>query len=118
MLTVLEASKIFINNQPIDMRKSINGLSAMIVDVFDESPQSNHLFVFYNKARDKVKIVFWDRNGFVLYYKRLDKHKFKFAKSNGTEVIEVTSDQLQWLLAGLDFQLMQEFNHLDYSEYY
>ena len=100
------------------MRKSINGLSAMIVDVFNESPQSPHLFIFYNKARNKVKLIFWDRNGFVLYYKRLDKGRFKLSCSTKNNTFEITSNQLQWLLAGLDFELMHQFNHINYSEYY
>lgn len=100
------------------MRKSINGLSALVLDVFDQSPQSKDIFLFYNKARDKVKLIFWDRNGFVLYYKRLDKGKFKLRKSNDHQTIEIAESQLQWLIAGLDFQLMHEFKELNYSKYY
>ena len=103
---------------PIDMRNSINGLSAKIGDVFEASAMSQHLFIFYNKARDKVKLVFWDRNGFVLYYKRLEKGRFKFNKSSDKQTIELSENQLNWLLAGLDFQLMHEFKEINYSEYY
>ena len=100
------------------MRKSINGLSALILDVFEKSPQSEHLFLFYNRSKDKVKLIFWDRNGFVLYYKRLEKGRFKLKKSSDNQTIEITQNQLQWLLAGLDFQLMQEFNEINYSQFY
>ncbi len=118
MLKLLDGSKIFVSLTPIDMRNSINGLSAKIGDVFDESPTSQHLFIFYNKARDKVKLIFWDRNGFVLYYKRLEKGRFKFNKATDKKMIELSENQLNWLLAGLDFQLMHEFNEINYSEYY
>ena len=118
MLKILENTKIFVSTTPIDMRNSINGLSAKIGDVFSESPMSQHLFIFYNKARDKVKLIFWDRNGFVLYYKRLEKGRFKLKKSIDNNTMEITEDQLNWLLAGLDFQLMHKFNEINYSEYY
>lgn len=118
MLNILESTKIFVSLEPIDMRNSINGLSAKIGDVFEQSAMSRHLFVFYNKARDKVKLIFWDRNGFVLYYKRLEKGRFKFKKASDNKTIELTENQLQWLLAGLDFQLMLEFNEINYSQYY
>jgi len=118
MLSLPESTKVFVSLAPVDMRKSINGLSALILDVFEQSPQSMHLFLFYNKSRDKVKLIFWNKNGFVLYYKRLDKGKFKFSRTAVDNTIEITSDQLQWLLAGLDFQLMREFNEINYSHYY
>ena len=100
------------------MRKSINGLSALIEEVFEHSPQSTHLFLFYNKSRDKVKLIFWDKNGFVLYYKRLEKGKFKFNRTATDHTLEITEHQLHWLLAGLDFQLMQQFNTINDSHYY
>jgi transposase len=118
MLSLTDGIKVFVSLSPVDMRKSINGLSALILDVFTKSPQSRHIFLFYNKSKDKVKLIFWDRNGFVLYYKRLEKSRFKFNKSSDNQTIEISHNQLQWLLAGLDFQLMNEFNNLNYSEYY
>ena len=118
MLILNKETKIFVSLTPVDMRKSINGLSALILDVFSESPQSNHFFLFYNKQKNKVKAIFWDRNGFVLYYKRIEKTKFKFNFSLNEEVLEITESQLSWLLAGLDFHLMHQFNDLNYSEFY
>ena len=57
-------------------RQSINGLSVLVANNLELSPLSGSLFVFYNKARDKIKILYWDRNGFCLWYKRLEKHRF------------------------------------------
>jgi len=118
MLMLSEEIKIFIRLSPTDMRKSIDSLCALIVDYFNEQPQSRHLFLFYNQNRNKVKIIYWDRNGFVLYYKRLEKKRFMFSKTSNGNVIEISQNQLQWLLAGLDFQLMNDFSELNYSGYY
>lgn len=112
-----EKIKIFIKLSPTDMRKSIDGLCALVVDYFSETPQSQHLFLFYNQSKNKVKIIYWDRNGFVLHYKRLEKGRFRL-KPNEKGILEITANQLQWLLAGLDFQLMTQFSELNYSEYY
>ncbi len=117
MLTIAEGIKVFVQLTPTDMRKSIDGLCGLIVDYFIEKPQSRHLFLFYNQSKNKVKIVYWDRNGFVLHYKRLEQGHFRL-KPNEKGILEITPDQLQWLLAGLDFQLMEQFSELNYSEYY
>jgi len=69
---------VHLATEPVDMRKSINGLSVLVADHLELSPLSGSLFVFYNKARDKIKILYWDRNGFCLWYKRLEKHRFIF----------------------------------------
>src|SRR3990167_1234869 len=118
MLKLQEGVKVFIHLEPTDMRKSIDGLCALIVDQFQMKPQSTDLFVFYNQSKNKVKIVYWDRNGFILHYKRLERGRFIFSKMNSGGTIEITEDQLSWLLAGLNFQLMNEFSELNYSEYY
>lgn len=118
MLTLREGLKVFLYLTPVDMRKSIDGLNALVLDELKHSPQSGHLFLFYNKKKDKIKIVYWDRNGFILHYKRLDKGRFKLAKSGDDSALEINEKQLQWLLAGLDFQLMHTFNELKYNNYY
>jgi len=118
MLTQRDGFNIYVRQGPIDMRKAIDGLTALILDEFGLSPQSGHIFIFYNRKKDKVKLIYWDRNGFVMYYKRLDRGRFKFSISWENGVLEITADQLQWLLSGLDFQLMHEFNENDYTHYY
>lgn len=116
-LTLPESSSVYVSLSPVDMRKSINGLSALVLSVFKRQPTSGDFFVFYNQSKDKIKILHWDRNGFFLYYKRLEKDKFQFKKT-ADEVVELSSDQLNWLLAGLDFMLMNDFSELNYSNYY
>ena len=64
--------KFLIKISPIDMRKSIDGLSCLVKNELNMSPISNNIFIFFNKFRDKVKILYWDRNGFIVHYKRLE----------------------------------------------
>ncbi|BCA94334.1 hypothetical protein TUM19329_06950 [Legionella antarctica] len=68
-----DQQQIYLYSQPIDMRKSINGLSYIISDLSSHIVQDGSLTLFYNRARDKVKLLYWDKNGFVLIYKRLEK---------------------------------------------
>lgn len=110
--------EIHFSLSPVDMRKSIDGLSGLVMDLLAQSPQSGHLFVFYNRARNKIKVLYWDKNGFVLHYKRLEKGRFKLKDLEKDGSILLTENQLQWLLAGLDFRVMEAFSHLNYEHYY
>lgn len=118
MLKLREGVKVYLSSQEVDMRKAIDGLSAIVADYFTEEPINGNVFIFFNKQKDKVKILFWDRNGFVLYYKRIEKGKFHIRKDVSIHHIELSKDQLEWLLAGLDFLLMNEFSELNYCNYY
>jgi len=118
MIRLQEKTRVYIALTPTDFRKSINGLSACVLDELSLSPQSGDCYLFWNKSRNKVKILFWDNNGFVLYYKRLEKGRFKIPRDMNFHYLEVTQDQLDWLLAGLDFMLMKQFNQINYSAYY
>ena len=84
-----------------DMRKSINGLSLMVEQAMDLNPFSGDLFVFCNRLRNIVKILYWDRNGFCLWHKRLEKDRFKWPQS-ADDVVNIDQQQLTWLLSGLD----------------
>ncbi len=97
-----------------DMRKSINGLSILVEDHLELDPFSGHLFVFCNRRRNIIKILYWDRNGFCLWHKRLEKHRFKWPESL-EEVIEIDQRGLGWLLDGLDFMRVDAHKALKYS---
>lgn len=84
-----------------DMRKAINGLSLLVADHLSMDAFSGHLFVFCNRGRSIVKILYWDRNGFCLWQKRLEEHRFCWPES-AQEVLELTARELGWLLEGLD----------------
>lgn len=115
MLKLRANIKIYINKEPTDMRKSINGLTTLILEEFKCKTTQEFLFIFFGRSKDKVKIIFWDVNGFVIYYKRLEQGKFKITQDH--TINEITEQQLSWLLAGLDYNLMHKFPELDYSNY-
>ena len=68
--------KVFLCLEPVDMRKSYEGLSSLVQSILQQDPLSGHLFVFLNKKRNRVKILYWQLNGFCLWQKRLEKGKF------------------------------------------
>jgi transposase len=92
---------IFVHTRYVDMRKSINGLS-ILVQISKQDFKHGKVYVFLNKKRDKIKILVKENNGFVLLYKCLDVGNFKLSLSMKTEVL-LTSQQLRWLLDGLNY---------------
>ena len=117
MLRLAEGTRIFVAERAVDFRKAINGLAELIVEQFKMKPNDGSVYVFYNRNADRVKCLFWDKNGFVLYQKRLERSRFKLGKRvDGSYLI--THQQLDWLLAGLDFKLMDEFKELDFTHYF
>jgi transposase len=104
VLTLPAAVRIFIGSNPIDMRKSIDGLMAIVQEELREDAYSGHLFVFVSRRADRVKILAWDKGGFVLFYKRLERGQFKLPHiDQGTMAIEIDSTQLAMLLDGIEY---------------
>ena len=101
MLIPYENKQIFIASQPVDFRMSIDGLSNFIQNQNKSHLHDGSIYVFYNRHLDKIKCLFWDRNGFVLYYKRLDKCRFKIKKMLRA-VEKITAEELEILLSGFD----------------
>jgi len=95
--------KVYLAMGETDMRKSVNGLPLIVSDVLDQDPFSGHLFVFCNHRRNILKILYWDRNGFCMWYKRLEKDRFRWPSSE-LESQEIGPRQLQWLLDGLEIE--------------
>ena len=83
------------------MRKGFDGLAQLVRERIAEDPLSGHLFVFRNRRRDRVKILYWDRDGFALWYKRLEKGTFRFPEAKGGRV-EVTPAEMAAVLEGID----------------
>lgn len=98
----LYGNKIWVYNQAIDFRASIDGLTALIVNKLKQNPQTG-IYLFFNRNRDKIKCLLWHKNGYALVYKRLEKGKFYFAslKISTQEAIAIKIEELSWLLAGL-----------------
>lgn len=100
-MILTETGHVYLAVGSTDMRKSINGLSILVEQAMDLNPFSGDLFVFCNRLKTIVKILYWDHNGFCLWHKRLEKDRFKWPQSVD-EVIAIDQRQLQWLLSGLD----------------
>ena len=112
---ILDCSKvrIFVQPGPTDMRKQINGLSIIVDEDLDMDPFEGNLFMFCNKKKRILKILYWDRNGFCLWLKRLEKDKFPWPMSR-SETAEITREQLGMLLEGIDF--WNAHKKLEYSK--
>jgi transposase len=104
MLTLPPSVRIFVCLAPADMRRSLDGLAAMTREILREDPLSGHLFVFFNRRRDRTKILFWDRSGLALYYKRLEKGVFRLeAFEHPTrQRTEIEAAELALILEGID----------------
>ena len=106
-------TNVYISIGSTDMRKSINGLSSIVADVFELDVFSGNLFAFCNRKRDIVKILFWDKNGFCIWQKRLEEDRFCWPDSE-QEVVKIDTKQMEWLLSGLDIN--KAHKRLTYSE--
>ncbi|MGB3313977.1 MAG: IS66 family insertion sequence element accessory protein TnpB [Albidovulum sp.] len=131
---------VWLARDPVDFRKGINGLSILVEDQLSSDPFSGQLFVFTNKKRDKVKILYWERSGFCLWQKQLEKEHFKWPEhltgapppanqvnsadpargscgttgASGTSTIVLDGQQLNWLLDGYDLAAMRPHRSLCY----
>lgn len=99
------ALKVFLHREPVDGRKSINGLAALVEQGLGLDPFARAVYVFSNKRRDRIKLLLWDRTGFWLLFKRLEADRFVWPKASA--VVELSVEQLQWLLEGIDLEAMR-----------
>ncbi|HZH15427.1 MAG TPA: IS66 family insertion sequence element accessory protein TnpB [Archangium sp.] len=103
MLTLPSAVRIVLASQPVDMRKSIDGLMALVRNAWGQDVYSGHLFVFVSRRGDRVKILTWDRGGFVLYYKRLEASRFRLPPvDEAAQTLPLDATQLAMLLDGIE----------------
>ncbi|MGH2319788.1 IS66 family insertion sequence element accessory protein TnpB [Planococcus sp. SE5232] len=84
--------RVYLAARPTDLRKSIDGLAVIVQELFQLDPFSNALFVFCNRKKDKLKILFWDHNGFWLYYRRLEKGLFDWPDPGSSQPLDMTAD--------------------------
>ena len=105
MLDTADTHQVYLACGNTDLRKSIDGLAALVTHTFELDLFGNSLFVFCNRDRDKLKILFWDTNGFWLYYRRLERGRFKWPASSAEQAtLTVDRRQLHWLLDGLPLE--------------
>lgn len=105
---------VYLCREAVDFRKGINGLAALVEEFLELDPFSEQLFVFCNRARNRVRILYWERNGFCLWQKRLEKHRFHWPRRAPGAVVTLTGQQLNWLLDGLDVMRMRPHERLFY----
>lgn len=118
MKMFVEPAAIYLHKQSVDFRKSINGLSVIVEEHMQLLTFSGALFVFCNRQRDKIKVLYWDQTGFCLWYKRLEKDTFKWPKKMRGEVLSLSERQWTWLLEGLDVEQMKGHKPLQFSGTY
>ena len=103
MLSLPATTRIFLAVEPADMRKGFDGLAQLVRDRIDQDPLSGHLYVLRNRRRDRIKILYWDRDGLALWYKRLEKGSFRFPEAADGRV-EVTPAEMAAVLEGIDLR--------------
>lgn len=101
MLNLPPSIKAYVSTTITDMRRSINSLSVLVKDVLQKDPFTGHLFVFLSRHGDKIKILYWDRNGYCLWYKKLQSGIFRLPKVQ-SKVFMITPHELNLLLEGID----------------
>lgn len=109
--TLLE---VFLYRDPVDFRKSYRGLGAIVELELGHNPFSGALYVFINRSRNKIKCLFWETNGFVLYYKSLAEEKFLWPKTEN-ELLTITGQQMNWLLDGYDISRLKPHKKIHYK---
>ncbi len=113
MKLLAEVNTLYLHREAVDFRKSINGLVLIVEQEMKLSPFADALFIFCNKSRDKLKAVYWDKTGFCLWYKRLEKDRFKWPRKPGSVVMNLTDAQWNALLGGFTIEGHQplQFEH-------
>jgi len=114
MMLSLTGVRVYLAMGHTDMRMSINGLSVLVSARLKQNPLSGHLYAFTNRKQTLIKILYWDRNGFCLWQKRLEKDRFKWPTSE-KEGLGIGSRELLWLLDGLDIRTVRAHKSLEYS---
>ena len=114
MIDLPKNVKIYFAVQPVNMHRSFDGLAMIAQEVLKQNPLSSNIFIFRNKRADKIKMIYWDRNGFVIIYKRLVKGWFKYPKMNQS-CLELSELELNLLLDGIDFTRLKPLLTLHYD---
>ena len=103
MLSLPANVRLYLCTTPTDMRKSFDGLHTLVRQVFELDPLDGHLFLFVNRRRDRIKLLWWDRDGLALWYKRLEMGTYQLpVVSDDARGVEIDATQLALLLSGVD----------------
>ena len=104
---------VYLCRDAVDFRKGINGLAVLVEETLQRDPFSEHLFVFCNRGRNRIKILYWERNGFCLWQKRLERDRFAWPRDDEA-LVTLTGKQLNWLLDGVDLWALRSHKRLAY----
>ena len=110
-----EGPAVYLCRDAIDFRKGINGLAVLVEATLQLDPFSEQLYVFCNRRRDRIKILYWERSGFCLWQKRLEQARFHWPRKGFDECVTLTSQQLNWLLYGYDITRMKPHEKLIFT---
>ena len=111
MKMFVDRGAIDLQRAVVDFRKSINGLMVIVEQEMQLSPFAPALFVFCNRNRDRLKVLYWDQTGFCLWYKRLEKEKFKWPRRYSASTMTLSETQWDWLLSDYDVVGHQALNY-------
>ena len=115
MIRPSESIRVHLCRDVVDFRKQMQGLSVLVQEELELDPFNSHLFAFCNRKRDHVRVLYWERNGFAMWQKRLEADKFPWPRSSGQEVLELSGRELNWLLDGLDVFAMKPHEAISYK---
>lgn len=109
-------TKIFLHRDPVDFRKWVDGLAALVKSEMKLDSSLAYLFVFTNRRRDRLKALYWDRSGYAIWYKRLESDRFHWPRKDPNDVVLLTPQQFDWLLDGYDITKMRPHGNLNYAK--
>jgi transposase len=107
--------RVHLCRDSVDFRKQMRGLSVLVQEELDLDPFSAHLFAFCNRRRDHVRLLYWERNGFAMWQKKLETDKFPWPRDAGQEVLALSGRELNWLLDGIDVFVMKPHDAIFYE---
>lgn len=107
------AAKIYLCTSPTDMRKGFDTLAAMVKDFLGQDPLSGHLFLFLGRAKDRLKLLYWDADGYALWYKRLEEGTFRMPRVSSDDAsVELKASELAMMLEGIDLRSIKRGKRL------
>lgn len=116
MICWSDTCPIYLHRDPVDFRKAINGLAVIVSEYMSLSPYEPALFVFCNRNRTQLKVLYWDDTGFALWQKRLERDKFKWPRRDLLATVAISSEQWSWLLRGFDIAQFKPHKRLSFTE--
>lgn len=116
MLALNSALQYFLYRHDTDMRKGFDGLSGVVRQALNKDPLSGDVFIFFNRRRNQIKLLLWERDGFSIYHKRLEGGTYELPLRNGDDSIDIRSDELMLILQGISLKSVRRRTRFDQSK--